>query len=193
VGVAGHGRERDGDGRDQHGGGRDQDDGERDQMDVILEQWRRERPDLDLSPIGVFGRIAQLTGLLGPPVEAVLARHGLDAGEFDVLTTLRRAGAPCKPSQLSELLMMSRAGMTSRLDRLERAGWIERQLDPADRRSLRITLTEAGRAVIDATLTEHAANLARLIAPLEASEVTALEDGLRRLILALAARGPDAD
>lgn len=155
-------------------------------MDVILEQWRRERPDLDLSPIGVFGRIGQLAGLLGPPVEAVLTRHGLGAGDFDVLTALRRAGAPCKPSQLSDLLMMSRAGMTSRLDRAEGAGWIERQLDPADRRSLRITLTDAGRSVIDATLTEHAANLARLIAPLDAGEVRALEDGLRRLIRALA-------
>lgn len=163
------------------------DEGSRDQMDVILEQWRRERPDLDLSPIGVFGRIGQLAGLLGPPVEAVLARHGMGAGEFDVLTALRRAGAPCKPSQLSDLLMMSRAGMTSRLDRLEQLGWIERRLDPADRRSLRVTLTEAGRAVIDATLTEHAATLARLIAPLEPGEVAALEDGLRRLILSLQA------
>lgn len=163
------------------------DEAEQDQMDVIQAQWRRERPDLDLSPIGVFGRIGQLAGLLGPPVEAVLARHGLGAGEFDVLTALRRAGAPCKPSQLSDLLMMSRAGMTSRLDRLERAGWIERHLDPADRRSLRITLTESGREVIDATLTEHAATLARLIAPLDAGEVAALENGLRRLILALEA------
>jgi DNA-binding MarR family transcriptional regulator len=168
-------------------GAEELDEGSRDQMDVILEQWRRERPDLDLSPIGVFGRIGQLAGMLGPPVEAVLARHGLSAGEFDVLTALRRAGAPCKPSQLSDLLMMSRAGMTSRLDRLEVAGWIERRPDPADRRSLRITLTEAGGALIDGTLTEHAATLARLIAPLEPGEVTALEDGLRRLILSLQA------
>ena len=168
-------------------GAAEPDEGSRDQMDVILEQWRRERPDLDLSPIGVFGRIGQLAGLLGPPVEAVLTRHEMGAGEFDVLTALRRAGAPCKPSQLSDLLMMSRAGMTSRLDRLEQRGWVERRLDPADRRSFSITLTEAGRAVIDATLTEHAATLARLIAPLEAGEVTALEDGLRRLILSLQA------
>ena len=102
-----------------------------------------------------------------------------------MLTALRRAGAPCKPSQLSDLLMMSRAGMTSRLDRLERAGWIERRLDPADRRSLRITLTDTGRALIDTTLTEHAATLAALIAPLDDGDVTALENGLRRLILAL--------
>ena len=163
----------------------ERDEGPRDQMDVILEQWRRERPDLDLSPIGVLGRIGQLAGLLGPPVEAVLARHGLGAGEFDVLTALRRAGAPGKPSQLSDQLMMSRAGMTSRLDRLERMGWIERRLDPADRRSLRITLTDTGRALIDTTLTEHAATLAALIAPLDDGEVTALENGLRRLILAL--------
>jgi DNA-binding MarR family transcriptional regulator len=163
-----------------------------DHIDVILEQWRRERPDLDLSPIRVFGRIAQLTAMLGPRVEAVFARHDLTSGEFDVLTALRRSGAPyvLKPSQLSDTLMMSRAGMTSRLDRLERAGWIERSLDSADRRSFRITLTERGQAVIDATMTEHAETLDRLIAPLTPETVTALEDGLRHLLAALGLLAP---
>lgn len=155
-----------------------------DHIDAILAAWHRERPDLDLSAIGVFGRIAQLTTLLGARVEVVFTRHGLTSADFDVLTTLRRSGAPytLKPSQLSEMLMMSRAGITSRLDHLEQKGWVERSLDPSDRRSFLITLTAAGKAVIDATLTEHAENLIRLLSPLDDSGVQALEVGLRRLL-----------
>lgn len=156
-----------------------------DAVDVIIDQWRRERPDLDLSAMGVFGRIALLTAVLGPAVEQVFERHGLRRGEFDVLTALRRSGPPYTliPSKLSAALMMSRAGMTSRLDRLEEAGLVERRLDPDDRRSFLVTLTERGRAVIDATLTEHAANLARLISPLTPEETRTLERALKTLLL----------
>lgn len=87
------------------------------------------------------------------------------------------------PSKLSAALMISRAGMTSRLDRLEEAGLVERRLDPDDRRSFLVTLTERGRAVIDATLTEHAANLARLISPLTPEETLTLERALKTLLL----------
>lgn len=157
---------------------------EGDAVDLILEQWRRERPDLDLSAMGVFGRIAQLTRILGPATERIFARHGLRSGEFDVLAALRRTGPPhtLTPSALSTMLMMSRAGMTNRIDRLEAAGLVERSLDPADRRSFRITLTGRGREVVDAALTDNAANLARIIACLDPGEAEALSASLRTLL-----------
>jgi len=68
--------------------------GHRDAVDAILDQWRRERPDLDLSAIGVLGRLAQVSLVLGRDVEQVFARHGLRGGEFDVLAALRRSGSP---------------------------------------------------------------------------------------------------
>jgi DNA-binding MarR family transcriptional regulator len=156
----------------------------RDAVDVILDQWRRERPDLDLSAMGVFGRLAQLTMVLGPATERVFARHGLRGGEFDVLAALRRTGPPYTliPSRLSAMLMMSRAGMTNRVDRLEAAGLVERSLDPADRRSFRITLTKRGREVVDAALTDHAANLAGIIACLGEEEAETLSASLRTLL-----------
>ncbi|GAA3164243.1 MarR family transcriptional regulator [Planomonospora alba] len=160
-------------------------DGEpRDAIDRILEQWRRERPDLDLSPMEVFGRVAQLARTVEAEVEPVLARHGLRPGEFDVLAALRRCGPPYTmiPSELSAVLMTSRAGMTSRLDRLEAAGLVGRSLDPADRRSFRVTLTEEGRRVVDAALTEHAANLARLAAALDPGDAATLSRILRTLL-----------
>lgn len=158
--------------------------GHRDAVDAILDQWRRERPDLDLSAIGVLGRLAQVSLVLGRDVEQVFARHGLHSGEFDVLAALRRSGSPYTliPSELSEALMMSRAGMTNRLDRLEAAGLVVRSLDPADRRSFRVALTEKGREVIDATLTEHAANVARLVSCLTPEQTESLQHAIWTLL-----------
>ena len=158
-----------------------------DVVDVILAQWRRERPDLDLSAMALFGRLARLALVLEPAVERVFTAHGLRRGEFDVLAALRRSGPPytLTPSELSTELMMSRAGMTSRLDRLESAGWVTRHLDPADRRSFRITLTEHGLRVVDAAVTDHAANLARLAAPLTDADRTALDHAIRALLAAV--------
>jgi DNA-binding MarR family transcriptional regulator len=165
---------------------------EPDHIDRILEQWRRERPDLDLTPMAAFGRIGVLARVLVPRSEEVFTEHGLRQGEFDVLTVLRRTGPPYTliPSELSAMLMMSRAGMTNRLDRLEAAGFVERTLDPADRRSFRITLTDAGRRVIDVTMTEHAANLHRLAAGMDERELAELSDGLRKLLASLTTDRP---
>jgi DNA-binding MarR family transcriptional regulator len=156
-----------------------------DAIDEILGQWARERPDLDLSAIGVFGRIMRLSLVLGVTVERTYARYGLRGGEFDVLTALRRSGPPytLTPSELAESLMMSRAGMTKRLDRLESVGLVERSLDPADRRSFRVALSGEGRDLIDAALTDHAANLARLSSGLTAEDGRMLERTLRTLLL----------
>ena len=83
-----------------------------DAIDVIVEQWRRERPDLDLSAMGVFGRVAQLARVLERETDRVFERHGLRRGEFDVLAALRRCGPPYTliPSELSAALMMSSSG-----------------------------------------------------------------------------------
>lgn len=125
-------------------------------------------------------------------MEAVFARHQLSAADFDVLSTLRRAGSPyvLMPSQLSSALMMSRTGMTGRLDRLEGRGLIERTLDPADRRSFRITLTERGLTLIDRVLEDHAANLATIMSPMPQRQIAVLEAELKNLLLAVSATSP---
>lgn len=158
-----------------------------DPIEKILEQWRQERPDLDLTPMNVFGRIGVLARVLEARTEQVFARHGLRQGEFDVLSALRRSGPPYTliPSELSATLMMSRAGMTNRLDRLESARLVERTLDPADRRSFRITLTKQGHALIDAAMTDHATTLHHLTAGLPTEEQETLAASLRKLLAAL--------
>ncbi|MFI6301605.1 MarR family winged helix-turn-helix transcriptional regulator [Amycolatopsis thailandensis] len=157
-----------------------------DAIDDVVGAWRRERPELDLTAIGVAGRLGRVTMLTTPMVEAVFAKHGLKQGEFDVLAALRRSGKPYTliPSELSATLMMSRAGMTSRIDRLESAGLVERALDPEDRRSFRVTLTERGFEVVDAAMTEHTANVAKLLSPL-GGDLEVLDRALRRLLSSL--------
>ena len=138
---------------------------ERDGVDLILEQWRRERPDLDPSPIGVIGRVSRLARELEQRLEPVYREHGLEAGWYDVLATLRRAGAPyrLRPTEFSNALMLTSSGTTKRLDRLEQAGLITRGPDPDDRRGTLITLTAAGLGLVDTAPEAHLDNERRLL------------------------------
>ena len=162
---------------------------ERDGVDLILEQWQRERPDLDASPIGVIGRISRLARELEQRLEPVYAEQGLEPGWYDVLATLRRYGPPyrLRPTEFSSALMLTSSGTTKRLDRLERAGLIARTPDPDDRRGTLITLTDAGRELIDSVTAAHLANEARLISSLDKEERSTLADLLRKLLLGLPA------
>jgi DNA-binding MarR family transcriptional regulator len=159
----------------------------RDGVDLILEQWRRERPELDSSPIGVIGRISRLARELEQRLEPVYAAHGLEPGWHDVLATLRRTGPPyqLRPTDFANTLMLTTSGTTKRLDRLEQAGLIERASDPADRRGILITLTPAGRELIDGVTEDHLANERRLLAALTETEQRELAGLLRRLQLGL--------
>ena len=163
---------------------------ERDGVDLILEQWRRERPDLDPSPIGVIGRISRLARELELRLEVVYREHGLEPGWHDVLATLRRTGPPyqLRPSEFTSALMLTSSGTTKRLDRLEQAGLITRTPDPDDRRGTLITLTDAGRELIDNVTAAHLENERNLLSALPAADQRRLADLLRALQLGLPPR-----
>jgi DNA-binding MarR family transcriptional regulator len=160
---------------------------ERDGVDLILEQWARERPDLDVSPIGVIGRISRLARELEQRLEPVYRANGLEPGWYDVLATLRRAGPPyrMRPSEFTTTLMLTSSGTTKRLDRLEQAGLITRAPDPDDRRGTQIALTPAGRQLIDDVTAAHLDNERELLSSLTAAEQQQLADLLRKLRLGL--------
>jgi len=163
---------------------------ERDGVDVILEQWRRERPDLDPSPIGIIGRVSRLARELEQRLEPVYREHGLEPGWYDVLATLRRSGPPyrLRPTEFSGALMLTSSGTTKRLDRLEHAGLIARAPDPADRRGILITLTRAGRELVDTASAAHLDNERHILAALTEAEQRRLADLLRKLQLGLPPR-----
>ena len=159
-----------------------------DRADTAVEQWARERPDLPSLPMAVFGRLSDASErVLRDHMNPLFATAGLQPGEFDVLATLRRSGEPyiLSPTRLYEAAMISSGGMTNRLDRLERAGLVERRPDPNDRRGKLIALTEAGKIVIDETIARHVANEQRLLSVLTQAEQETLDSLLRKLITAL--------
>ena len=160
---------------------------ERDGIDLIVEQWRRERPELDPSPIAVIGRISRLARDLEPRMDRVQAASGLEPGWYDVLAALRRSGPPyrMRPTDFAGALMLTSSGTTKRLDRLERAGLVERAPDPQDRCGILISLTDAGRRLVDAATDAHLANEKRLLEGLTADEQRRLADLLRKLQLSL--------
>lgn len=153
----------------------------------VVDQWRRERPDLDTSPLLVIGRVHRIANALTPELVAVYARHGLGEGDFDVLATLRRQGTPfaLTPGQLVERTLVTSGAVSKRVDRLEARGLVERRQSRTDGRSRTVVLTAEGRRVIDAAMEDHVANEARLLGALEAGEREALAGLLGRLAASL--------
>jgi DNA-binding MarR family transcriptional regulator len=155
-----------------------------DHVDHILAQWSRERPDLDVGPMGLLGRLNRLTIHLGREVEAVLLKHGLSSSAFDVLATLRRSGSPYQlsPGDLLAMTMVSSGTMTNRIDQLEKAGLVERIHNPNDRRSVLISLTERGFAIVEEAAGAHVENQHRLVAGLSEEERATLNQLLKRFL-----------
>jgi DNA-binding MarR family transcriptional regulator len=158
-----------------------------DAVDLILEQWARERPDLDCSPMGVIGRISQLQREVHLAQRETFARHGLDAPSFDVLAALRRAGEPYQltPTALMRTALVTSGAITQRLDRLEDRGLITRTRSASDGRAVVVTLTAAGRAALDAALPDHLETERGLLAGLSDDDRAQLAGLLRRFLVTL--------
>jgi DNA-binding MarR family transcriptional regulator len=156
-----------------------------DEIDRIVEQWNRERPDLDVSPTHTLQRMTRLSLLQGASFARVFAPYGISFGEYLVLAALRRAGPPYRmnPTRLFNSVILSSGAMTNRLDRLEAMGLVERQPDPTDRRGRLVALTNRGREVVDAAVVDHLENEQTLLGSLGAGEREQLAGLLRKLLL----------
>jgi DNA-binding MarR family transcriptional regulator len=161
----------------------------------IQRAWERERPDLDVRPQGVIGRLHRLAGQLTEQLTVVYRRHGLNEGEFDVLASLRRAGAPFEraPGELAEHTMVTTGAMTKRLDRLERDGLVTRRPSAVDGRGRVVALTPAGRKLIDRAFTDHMANERRLLDQLTPREADELERLLAKWLATFETPPPDEE
>jgi DNA-binding MarR family transcriptional regulator len=143
-----------------------------DPVEQMLEQWRRERPDVDPTPMAFFARLTRAHLSAARAIDATLGRHGLKRGEFDLLASLRRTSAPFQlsPGDLAKAMVLSPAATTHRLQRLEERGLVVRRPDPADGRFGVVELTDAGRRLVDAAVTDHVATLDRLLSDLPTAE-----------------------
>ena len=158
-----------------------------DHVSIILAQWAAERPDLDVSPMGIVGRLSRLSLVVEKELEAVFAQFGLNNWSFDMLATLRRAGAPYRlsPTELFRSMMVTSGTMTNRIDRLTEKGFVRRVPDPQDRRGILVELTDRGRELIDAALISHVANEVRLLQPLSREEQSTLATLLSKWLSSL--------
>jgi DNA-binding MarR family transcriptional regulator len=149
----------------------------------VVDQWASERPDLDASPVLVIGRLHRVGLALTAELVKVYDDFGLGEGDFDVLATLRRSGEPYEltPTDLMEQTMVTSGAVTKRLDRLERAGLVERRVSTDDRRSRIVALTSRGRELMDRAAEAHFANEARLLEPLTSRERATLAGLLAKL------------
>ncbi|MCG3129104.1 MAG: hypothetical protein CHACPFDD_04013 [Phycisphaerae bacterium] len=159
---------------------------ERDSVDLFIEQWNRQRPDLDPSALGVVSRVLMLAKHLEHSADRALERFELTLWQFDVLAALRRAGPPFKlsPTRLMQLVTLTSGAMTNRIDRLENLRLVVREADPEDRRGVQIALTREGRKLVDEAIAVRLDDARRNICGFSASEEKSLAGLLRRLLLA---------
>ena len=165
-----------------------------DAIKQIIEQWSRERPDLDPSGFEVVGRVLVLAEHLKRRVGDALAPLGLGLWGFDVLATLRRQGEPFRltPTELSQATMLTSGAMTNRLDRLENDGLVRRDRNPDDRRGVHVLLTDKGRELVDRAIEirfDEATAAAAVLDDQEQKKVAAL---LAKLLINLEQDGDGA-
>jgi DNA-binding MarR family transcriptional regulator len=121
-----------------------------DSVDVIRREFARTLPEFDVRAASITGRIRRTNFYLDRNAEEVFNSFNTTGASFDVLAALYAAGPPYQmtPTELYRGHMMSSAGVTARLDVIERAGLAVRSRDPRDRRGVIVTLTKAGQKIV---------------------------------------------
>lgn len=163
----------------------------KDSIDRHIAHWKREIPDLDPSIEGAVTRMQLLVRRLQRIKKETMARHGVKDFEYDIIWQLRAVGKPYQttPTLLAERVDTHPATLTSRLDRLEQAGYVTRELDPTDRRRLLVALTAKGHQLLEASIGEELEAERALLSALNRSERKQLSDLLRKVVLAAEADG----
>jgi DNA-binding MarR family transcriptional regulator len=166
-----------------------------DEVDYLVAAWQRERPDLDVAPLHVLSRVSRLARHLDLARRQAFSEHGLESGEFDVLAALRRAGSPyvLSPGRLAVVTLVSSGTMTNRIDRLSDDGLVVREPDPSDGRGVLVRLTDAGRTVVDAALTDLVERERELLADLSDTDQQELAALLRIVVRPFDDMAPDGE
>ena len=155
---------------------------ESDRVDGVIDAWRRERPDIDVSSIAVLTRALLIGRHLQKARDRALRELGTDTPTLEVLATLRRAGAPyrLRTSEIEAATSVTAGAISQRLDRLEGRGFVRRTRDDVDKRVIHVHLTKKGRNLIDDVVAGLMAREDGLLAPFDARERETLERLLTR-------------
>ena len=158
----------------------------KDAFDEILDQWSEERPELDTAALGVVIRVMALYRRFSRQATRALEPLGLELWEYDVLSALRRQGTPyALPAMgLARETDLSSGAMTNRIDRLEKRGFVQREADEHDRRSVIVVLTPDGRKAIDEAIAFRLEAARESLEALTANQRKELARLLRQVVLA---------
>ncbi len=155
-----------------------------DRVDLILEQWKAVRPDLDCSSMGIIGRLRRTSNAWKSRMDKIFKQHGLTSIEFDILATMRRSDPTgVTPTELYKTLMISSGAVSTRIEQLVKEGLVERISSEHDRRSCKVTLTAKGIELVDTALNAHVKNMDNMLSALTASEQKQLTSLLRKIML----------
>ena len=159
---------------------------QRDVVDRIVSQWNEQRPDVDVHPLEVVGRVSRLSRLLDRVLAENFARYDIEAWMFDVMATLRRSGEPYEltAGRLVRQMMVTTGAMTNRIDRLEQRGLVER-VSATDRRKVIVRLTPAGVALVDEVIESHMTAEEEILAEMSDAQRNQLARQLKRVLLHL--------
>ncbi|MCX0274907.1 MarR family transcriptional regulator [Nocardia zapadnayensis] len=158
----------------------------------IIRQWARSRPELDVSALEIFGRMHRSFLLYRSRINGVFEQFGTNEAGFDVLACLRRAEPEFRRTagELAKQTLVTTGGLTLRVNRLEEAGLVLRERDPEDARVVYVTLSDAGRDLVDRVADAHFAELAHMLVGLDPDQkaqlaglLTVLEGSLRMAAL----------
>jgi len=153
-----------------------------DEVDRLVQDWNRERPDLDFSPLEVLSRITRIARHLD--IARRKAFGELDTSGFDVLAALRRSGAPYQlsPGQLIQETMVTSGTMTNRLDRLEELNLITRKADPQDGRGSLVSLTKSGMRAVDSAMEDLLTREREILHSLSKNEIAQVAKALSEIV-----------
>ncbi|SFA72661.1 MarR family winged helix-turn-helix transcriptional regulator [Clostridium frigidicarnis] len=158
----------------------------KDNVNIIIDQWNKEIPNLNTTSMGVIGRLGRVLKYTERSLQKNYSSYNLNAGEFDVLATLKRSGEPykLKPTELFNMLMITSGAMTNRIDTLEKKDLVRRVNDPLDRRAMFIELTENGHTLISEAIFKHIDLEDNLLSTLNSKEIEMLTGLLSKLLIA---------
>jgi DNA-binding MarR family transcriptional regulator len=160
---------------------------EADSIEMFLQQWRRERPDLDPWPFGILGRTQRISARLQTRALTWLEPLGLTWESFSLLAALRRSGAPyeLRPTEIYKESLLSSGAITNRIDKVEKEGWVKRYDSPDDRRGVIVRLTPSGKVIADKAIEIHFKQLSAQLSGIAKRDRQHLLELLKTVLVAL--------
>lgn len=135
--------------------------------------------------LGAFRALLETHRRLVDAIEARLAVRDLPLSQYDVLVQLSEAeGRRLRMQELAERVLLSKSGLTRLVDRMEAAGYVEREIAKDDARGINAVLTDKGLAALEAAVPAHKDDVVDLFACVmseqEAAMLTDVLDRVRR-------------